>query len=233
MKRQLLTIFSLFLASTVACMAQVTNYELKINDFSELKVVDPIDVVYKCNPDSAGLAVFSSDAAHASGIIFQPSGVKLQIELSPESPRTGLPVVTVYSTYLTRVENASTGRLTVYKPAAGPKLKARLVGNGRLTVEGVDVHAMEASIDTGNGTIVVKGHCESAKLSNTGSGQLQADELTAKQVKCSVWGTGSIGCSASESLSVMGAGSGQVYYLGEPSIKNRSIGVKALPLNTK
>lgn len=233
MNKKLISILTGLIATVLACNAEVTAYELKVNDFSELKVVDQIDVIYRCNPDSAGLAVFKAEASHASGIIFQPNGTKLQIELAPESPKSGLPVVTVYSTYLTKVENAGTGVVRVYDPSRGPKLKVRLVGNGRLMVEGVDVHMLEGSIDTGNGTVVVKGKCDSAKLTNTGSGQIEADELIAKQVKCSVWGTGSIGCSAEETLSVTGAGTGQVYYIGDPSVKNRSIGVKALPLNGK
>ncbi len=231
MNIRIVSLFAMLMASALSIVAKTTKYELKVNNFTELKVVDDIDVIYRCNPDSAGLAVFEAAAEQASGILFQATGTKLHIELSPDAPRQGLPVITVYSTYLNKVENAGKGRLTVYSPAPGAKLKARLIGNGRMTVTGIENQALEASIDTGNGTLVVKGKCEVAKLSNTGSGQLQADELTARQVKCSVWGTGSIGCSASETLSVLGAGSGQVYYLGSPSIKNRSIGVKTLPLN--
>ena len=233
MNKKLISILSGLIATVLGCNAEITNYELKVNDFSELKVVDNVDVIYRCNPDSAGMAVFKAEASHASGIIFQPNGTKLQVELAPDAPKSGLPVVTVYSTYLTKVENAGIGTVRVYDPARGPKLKVRLIGNGRLMVEGIDVHLLEGSIDTGNGTVVVKGKCDSAKLTNTGSGQIEADQLIAKQVKCSIWGTGSIGCSAEEALSVSCAGSGQVYYLGNPSVKNRSIGVKALPLNSK
>ncbi|MBO4945032.1 MAG: DUF2807 domain-containing protein [Muribaculaceae bacterium] len=232
MKKHILSILSIVLTA-VAANAQTTDYELKVNDFFELKVVDPVDVVYRYHPDSVGMATFRTDAAHASGILFQQSDKKLTIELSPEAPRTGLPVVTVYSTSLIKAENGGAGKLTVVRPQRVPKFKAKLIGNGRMQVEGVEAQSVEASIATGNGTLIVSGKCDIASLSNTGSGQLQADELQARQIKASMWGTGSIGCNPAESLSVTGAGSGKVYYLGQPAVKNRSLAVKALPLNAK
>lgn len=211
---------------------EVTRYDLKVNDFTELKVVDDVNVIYRCVPDSAGHVIFDATPSHAAAFIFQPDGTKLGIELSPEIAQNpdGLPTITVYSTFLSRAENDGKATLRIEGPAAGAKIKCVLVGNGRLVARGLQFNQVEASLMTGNGEIVVSGKCDIAKLSSTGTGQIQADELVAHEAKCRVVGTGSIGVNASDALTVSGMGSGTVYYLGNPSIKNRTLGVKTKPL---
>ena len=43
-------------------------------------------------------------------------------------------------------------------------------------------------------------------------------------------GTGSVGVNAVNALNIYGMGSTSVYYIGNPAIKNRSVGLKLLPL---
>lgn len=211
---------------------EVTRYDLKVNDFTELKVVDNVNVIYRCVPDSAGHVVFNATPSHAAAFIFQPDGAKLGIELAPEVAQNpeGLPTVTVYSTFLSRAENDGKATLRIDNAAAGAKIKCVLVGNGRLVARGLNFTQVEASLMTGNGEIVVSGKCDVAKLSSTGTGQIQADELVAREAKCRVVGTGSIGVNASDALTVSGMGSGTVYFIGTPTIKNRTLGVKTKPL---
>lgn len=214
---------------------ETTRYNLKVNDFTELKVVDDIDVIYKFHPDSVGTVIFDATPDKASSIIFQPDGTKLDIQLSPEAAGnpSGLPVVTVYSSYLSRAENDGKAHLRIESVAPGAKFKCVLVGNGRLTARNLSFTTVEASLMTGNGEIVVTGKTNLAKISSTGTGQIQADELIAKDVKCRLVGTGSIGVSASETLTVSGMGSGTVYYLGDPTVKNRTLGVKTQKMESK
>lgn len=214
--------------------ADNNRYELDVKDFSELKVTDAINVDYKCNPDSAGKAVFYASPEIASQILFVPGTNKLEIQLSADESgvRRTLPVVTVYSSYLTFAENSGDSTVRVLSVAPGPKFRARVIGNGRVVVRNVKATQVDASIDTGKGSVVVYGEATSAKFTCTGTGSIQADELkVTENVKCSVWGTGSIGCWPEKSLSVMGAGSGTVYYRGNPTIKNRSLGVKLSALD--
>lgn len=221
------------LVATIGAMAQTpTRYELDVKEFSELKVVDGINVDYKCVPDSAGKAVFYATADVASTVMFVPNKSKLEIQLATnDKKRTDLPTITVYSTYLTFIENAGDSTVRVLSVAEGPKFKARQIGNGRLVVRNVAATQVEASLDTGNGNVVIYGKADKAKLSCTGTGHIQADELVADETKCSLWGTGSIGCYAAKTLNIAGAGSGKVFYVGNPEIKNRSIGVKTSPLD--
>lgn len=47
-----------------------------------------------------------------------------------------------------------------------------------------------------------------------------------------MFGTGSIDCSPASTLSVYGATSGIIYYMGNPQIKKRCIGVKLVKIDS-
>ena len=79
---------------------------------------------------------------------------------------------------------------------------------------------------------MLRGKAARVKLNNIGTGPIEAGALKGKEVKCWVLGTGNIDCNASESLSIVGAGSGTVYYTGDPkTVTNRTIGVKAVAMD--
>ncbi|MCM1075803.1 MAG: DUF2807 domain-containing protein [Bacteroides sp.] len=212
--------------------AELVKYELNVSEFHELKVVDGLNVVYSCNPDSAGLAVFTCPSSQASAFIFKNKKGKLSMQLSTESVgTTNLPVIHVYSTYLTRVENSGDSLVKVQNIAQGPKFTAKLIGNGRLVVRDVVATEVGASLATGRGTIVISGKCGHANFSFAGTGVIQADELEAQTASVKATGTGSIGLWAVKSFSIMGTGSTKVYFKGNPEIKNRSLGIKTFPLD--
>ena len=206
----------------------LTKYELKVGEFNELKVVDGINVDYKCNNDSAGLAVFTSLPEKASAFIFNNKKGKLSMQISTESVgMKDMPTVTVYSKSLTKVENSGDSTVRVLSVAKGPKFAATLMGNGRLAIRNIEMVEVNGKIATGNGTLVLDGSCEKANYTFMGTGVIQADGMKAELVSVKASGTGSIGVWAVSKLSIMGAGSTKVYYKGNPEIKNRSVGIKA------
>lgn len=206
--------------------AQVVNhYKINVKDFTELKVTDGINVDYRCSPDSAGMAVFEATDEMSSLIIFDSDKDKLKIQLgSRENIPAHLPTVTVYSRYLASVENDGDSLVRVLSMAPGPKLKVKLIGNGRLSARDIQVNTVSAKMTAGKGTITLTGNAENASYSLIGKGNINADMLRAAEVKCKVSG-GTIGCNATETLTVYGAG-GRVYYSGEPTVKNKALGVK-------
>lgn len=220
----------LLLGFVSAYSADLVKYELNVGEFHELKVVDGINVVYSCHPDSAGLAVFTCPSSQASAFIFNNKKGKLSMQISTENVGTAnLPVITVYSTYLTKVENSGDSLVKVLNVAQGPKFSAKLIGNGRISVHDVKATEVGAAISTGNGTLAITGVCDHANFNFMGTGVIQADDLQAQTASVKAGGTGSIGLWATKSFTVMGAGSTKVYYKGSPEIKNRSVGIKTFP----
>lgn len=217
---------SLGLSNT--CLAKTEKYQLNVHDFAELKVIDGLNVEYTTSADSAGWVSFECEPQYASHLMFTNDKNILKIQIDFENLPTGsLPTVYVRSSSLLKVENSGDSTVTINNLKEVNTFNARLIGNGTLIVKNVKADNVKASISTGAGHMVISGQAERAKLSNIGTGPLEATHLKCQTVKCWLVGTGPIDCYVTEELKVLGAGSGTVYYGGNPKkVTNHTIGVK-------
>ena len=222
MKQLLRLILAMCLALLVPATALAQRHQVQVGDFTHLTVIDDINVVYRCMPDSAGMAVVDCPQRVADNLIFSLNKKgRLSIQVTTDMALqcdAQLPTITVYSKQLDEAENAGDSTLTVYQPATTDgNFKARLSDNGKIIVHGLK--AVEACLDilTGRGTIV-------------------ADQVTATNVDCHIVGTGTINCNVNGGkLYVRGSGTGKVYYKGEPGkVTVRKLGtIKAIPMDQK
>lgn len=225
MKKLLFAAVAFFTFVPAMLSAQSKSYTLDVHEFHELEVVDAINVDYQCDPAKAGKIEFETTPDLAPAILFEPNKSKLSIKLTPSDiPYRGLPTVRVYSSYLSKVENCGDSTVRVLASAGIPEFQAKVIGNGTLVVRNVRATEVKASILTGKGTLVIYGQCTKAQLKSVGGASfLQADELEAQEVKCSVTGNGTINCYAVDKLNVGGVGSGTVLYRGNPAIKKGAL----------
>ncbi|MCM1449455.1 MAG: DUF2807 domain-containing protein [Clostridiales bacterium] len=216
--------------ATLPAMAQSKQHHVvNVRDFTHLSVVNGINIDYKSHSDSAGMAVFDAPTALVNSVIFSNNGKgKLSIEVDVmDKNATDLPTVTVYSHFLTNIENMGDSTVRAFSVNAGPKFKAKIEGNGRLSIRGIYADEVSAKIFTGSGQLAIDGRCTKSNFSLTGVGAIQADQLLSNRATATINGTGSIGCHATEQVTVKGTGPGTVYYTGNPpTVKNRSINVK-------
>lgn len=232
MKKQLATFIAVFIAAVAALSAENTHrYELKVGDFNRLVVDDGINVEYRCSEDSAGLAVYEATKALADQLIFDFSKkgrLMIQKQFHGEGELSDdLPVVRVYSKFLSQVQNNGDSAVVVVSVAPCPEFKATVIGNGRLVVKDIHANKFDGAIKTGNGQLVVSGKCDQASFSNTGVGSVQADNLEAGDVSCRFFGTGTTGVWATDRLTIKWMFPGKLYYKGNPGkVKNYSMGVK-------
>lgn len=215
--------------------SELKRYELDVKDFTHLKVVHGVNVNYINNPDSAGRAIFIAPDSCVSMFMFNNTNNLLEIQLNSNNKRTNnIPTITVFSKFLTNVENSGDSTVTIQYLAPCPKFKARLIGNGKIVVNEVDIDELSGIIATGNGTLTLSGNSKNASLSNTGTGTIQAEGLYADIVKCMMLGTGTTYCNVKDEISISGISSGKVYYRGNPTeVKKRSVGVKIIPLDNE
>lgn len=219
MKKILLAL--LLLAFVPEMRAQVSQqYKIEVGQFNKLKVSDNVNVVYRCVPDSTGWVQYSGTKEFADAFILTPKKGTLRIQVSTEDVgNPDLPVLYVYSDFLTSVENSSNFTLTVENPAPCAEFSAKEIGNGRIVVEGLKANTVKAAVSTGNGMVSVSGSCRDAVYQMVGTGIIAADRLEAQNVECKILGSGSIGCWAQEKLTTKGIGSTKIYYKGDPVIK--------------
>lgn len=234
MKKALISLIGFF---TMALMAgaQVSRHEVNVGDFSRLVLLDNINVNYRCNPDSAGYAVFTCNQETADHLMFTLSDKgRLSIQVDDEYERLGnLPTLTLYSSSLDEVENSSDSTLRVSGLQPMKLFKVRLIDNGKIIVRGVRASQLELQILSGKGKIIADGSCDNLSLRLVGTGEIQADQVKATDVSCRIMGTGTIGCNVEGgNLKVSGSGTGKVYYKGNPSkVTVRKLGtIKAIPM---
>lgn len=223
------------LCITTATQAQEKEYKIEVGNFCELSVTDNLSVEYRFSTDSAGYAVFTTqpDIAHAI-VCTNNAKSKLSLQLSDKGITADkLPVITLYSTELLQVTNEGKGAVNILQLRPVSKFTAKTYNNGSITVNGLDAEEANLNILTGKGTIKVSGACQKLDCKNVGTGVIEARNLEADEINCSIVGTGHIYCNSTGGpLVIKGTGSGKVHYKGTPSsIKLRKLGsIKALPI---
>lgn len=213
------------LFATVSATAQMQKYVADVKDFSELKVSDGVNVIWKCNADSAGLVTFTTSPQMAPLILLENKKNQLKIELQDvEHILKHVPTLTVYSNFVKSVSNNADSTVYLDNPAATAEISLRVVGNGRIVAKGLKATTVDAKVDTGSGRIALQGITQLLKLRNAGAGTIEAANLQAEEGSFSILGTGSIDCWVTDKLTVKGLGSGKVYLKGNATVKNRTLG---------
>ena len=194
---------------------------VEIGQFEKLKVNGNLTVVYKNLPDSTGFARYDAPSKDEELFKFTTKGEgSLKVEPSDEKwGQPDLPVLYLYSDFLTSVESYSDKSVEVYGLAPCATFSANQVGNGSISVENLKCNNVSAAITTGNGSVYLTGQCLNANFRMVGTGLISADQLRADNIKCRILGTGSIGCWPIDNLRVTGLGSTKIYYKGSPNIK--------------
>lgn len=225
------SIFFFCLLFCLGAIAEIKDYSLNVGDFSEFTVASGINVVYRHSTDSAGYAKYSCSPSVASALTFSNDKNKLKIQLANDRTLSEVPTVTIYSMALAKATNWGDSTITILQSIPVTKFQAKVQGNGNIVAPDLHATKVEASVDAGMGRIYFSGKAKEAKYSLISAGSIEAGSLEASTVKCSMVGTGSIDCYVTEKLTIVGMGSGTVYYIGKPeTIKNRSIGVKVVEM---
>lgn len=98
-----------------------------------------------------------------------------------------------------------------------PRLdSAALSGSGIVTIDGVDADQFTVAVP-GSGVLSVSGTTERLDASLRGSGDVQLQDLAARDVKASVGGSGRLQVQATQSLDLSVSGSGAIFYGGNPA----------------
>lgn len=120
------------------------------------------------------------------------------------------------------LELNGTGGIFAQTPIQSNKLTIRIYGSGDVVVDSINANKVNIAID-GSGDIRLGGYCENFSTEINGSGDIKAMKLTADNAKIRTSGSGDVYINCSNSIDVSIAGSGDVYYLGEPKLLNFNI----------
>ena len=233
--RKILINILLTVVATLAANAQGQQLTVKVGNFTRIALLDDINVDYRCNADSAGLALIDCSRDVADHLMFSLSDKgRLSIQVDDFYERQGnLPTIIIYSTALDEAENSGDSTLRVAGLPPMKAFKVRNIDNGKVIVKGVKASKLELQILSGKGKIIADGSCDDLELRLIGTGEIQADRVHATNVSCRIMGTGSMGCHVDGGdLKVNGSGTGKVYYKGTPrKVTVHKLGtIKAIPM---
>lgn len=207
--------------SIIPFVAVADIYTIEIGQFEKLKINGNFSVIYKNLPDSTGFARYSAPAGTDDLYLFT-SKSDGSIKVEPRDDKWGnndLPVLCLYSDFLSNLESYSDKGVEVASMAPCASFNVNQVGNGSISIDNLKCNNITAAITTGNGSIYLSGVCINANFRMVGAGLISADQLRADNIKCRILGTGSIGCWPIDNLNVTGLGSTKIYYKGKPNIK--------------
>lgn len=178
--------------------------------------------------------MFTCDRAQVSAVGMENKHGKLRVEILRD-PDDRLPArvpnVTVYSNTLSHATNLGDSTLILQSTDPCESLSLRVIGNGFIRAASVYTTRLSAIVEAGSGHIFVKGQAQQAKFTLAGTGSIEAGELATQDVRAWMLGTGSIDCRPKDNLSVYGTTSGSLYYMGNPKIKKRCVGVKLVKMD--
>jgi hypothetical protein len=196
----------LALASLGGCFSVQSEQDARPTTTQDLSKLDSFDTI-----ESSGSA----------DIVVKVGGEEQSINLEGSQSRIDNVETKVVDGKLV-IEEKSTGlfgnsgklKITITVPA----LKAfELNGSGDVTVTGIESTGFEGEIN-GSGEMILAGEAETVSLAVSGSGDIIADGLKAKNGTVSIAGSGNVNIAAADQLTVNVTGSGDVTYFGEPKI---------------
>lgn len=207
----------------VALTVSAKEFSLPVGQFSKIQVDDNVNVIYVGGDGTPSRVRYEGDQKFAKAFIITNNGDKLRVQVdTPFVEDPELPTLYLYSDFLKQANLSSESTLKIDQAAPCSEISLTLMGNGTIVANNLKATKISAAIKTGNGTISIEGHCQTAKFKMYGSGTIQADRLEAAEVDCNpIIGNGSIGCWPVNDLKVRGIGTTKIYYKGNPEIDKK------------
>ena len=231
-----LAIISIFIASSAMKAEQVVvkkyNYvysDTTIADFSEVSILNGINVVYTQNATLAGkVRVYAPEGKDVVSITSKNG--QLSVRYGKGYNRDfGVIMVYVYSKELSKVSCSMGGNFTAEGMVSGNKLKLKVLGQSQIRCKNIVYDEVSAKRGLGNGDILLAGKAKETTYTIIGSGEINADNLIADDVTCKILGRGDIGCHVDKNITVRSLGKGAAYCKGELKISGENNKIRVMP----
>jgi hypothetical protein len=164
-------------------------------------------------------------------ILTEVRGNKLNIKTAEDNSwftwksTSSLRNVTIHITVvnLESIGVSGSGQIISKTPLKTSSLDLSIAGSGSMKIQ-ADAPSVSMKI-SGSGSIEVEGKSKNNEISIAGSGSIYAEKLLAENYDIAISGSGSCRIFASQSLNSRIAGSGNIYYRGNPeNVNNKTAG---------
>ncbi len=200
----------------------IETKEKSLSSFDELEISGAFKV--KLVPSDNYRAVIEADENLHEYIQVNQDGDRVRIRMKNNvNFKTSRSIkVTVFGSNIRRVELAGSCQLQSGGLLENDdRMELTIAGSGDAELE-VKTPEMKVNIG-GSGKVMMKGKTRDLKLSIAGSGDFEGESLLSENTDINIAGSGGAKVFSSLSLKVSIAGSGDVYYAGDPADVKKSI----------
>jgi hypothetical protein len=205
----------------------ITTTDRSVSNFDKIGIAGSFDVIL--NKGNEGDISIQADENLMEYIITEVKNGQLKIK-----PKKGYQLkstktmqITIGFNDLEEVSLAGSGDVTASDAINASDLKLSLAGSGDMNLK-VSTKHLTSKI-AGSGNISLNGSTDEFSCSIAGSGNLNGYELKATVAKAKIAGSGNIKVNAVSEIHASIAGSGNVYYTGNPDVeKSNSVGSGSL-----
>lgn len=204
--------------SSVRGEGPVVSETRSVKDFKGIELGASGDVYFKQAPEFKVVVETQKNIADILETVVEGGILKIYFKNGIGNVSTDKLIIRVEAPAFDKIELSGSGNMTAENALTGSNLEVRLGGSGNISFKEVTCNKVMAKV-TGSGNIDISGTTDSGDISITGSGNIVADRLKSKTVKAEITGSGGIDCYAETDLDVSILGSGDVRYVGSPTVK--------------
>jgi len=113
---------------------------------------------------------------------------------------------------------SGSGKITVLTPIQSERMNASIAGSGDLIIQQATFGALDCIV-SGSGGMELGGTANATQVDISGSGDVQAKQLSTNEMRARIAGSGSVTAHVVQVLKADIAGSGDIFYSGEPSVE--------------
>lgn len=201
------------LALLLPAPAFATARTYSVGSFERVRVEGPFEVRIRTGASPGAAA--EGDRKLIEQLDIAVNGTTLVVRLGSEgwgetpadAPRVP-PVVTLTTPRLTAITVNAGGRVTV-APLTAQRIDVAITGAGAIIARGIQADQFNASV-VGNGSLVLAGKAQRARLNANGAGAIDASTLITNDLIVRLDGPGEIGGNARYTAQVTSTGLGRV-----------------------
>lgn len=204
----------------MACaQPRIASNDRYIESFSAVESDVTANIIYR-QSSNTGVKIFGDKSTVEAFSMKVKNGV-LCINCKESVNERGVPKVDIYvfSPQLNRIELSGAGIFTLDGPITGNKLFIESEGMENLVGDNLSYeHIIVESNGTGN--VTLSGKTNSLQIISDGVGNVRTENLQSVTVLSTSNGAGNVYCAASGGIDLTVNGEGNIFYSGNPTMKN-------------
>jgi len=202
---------------------QLVNKQIAIEDYDNIILSVPAEVLYKQYSDSAPYLQIHTDENIFNALDVRVENHQLIIEAKKDSILKPS-MFTIYTTShnLNLVNVVGSGEVHLKGEVNSKDIQLQIIGSGIILSDSLICDNTAVNI-TGEGNLQLTGASNHSSFMIVGAGNIRAYDYLTQELKCTITGSGNIEAFVTNQLDVNIMGAGNIFYKGNPPTINNHI----------